>query len=108
MKLTTPRPESPLEERLAWFAKFARSLVVQAAKKPKRGLTDEPVTPVVPREKCQVYGEVMFEKARLVIEEWTRAERNPMDSQSVATAIIAMKHTIEAATEVVEVEHQEV
>lgn len=108
MKLTPPRPERSLDERLAGFARFARSLVVQAARKPKRGLTDQPVTPVVPRERCQVYGEVMFEKARLVIEEWTRADRDPMDSQSVATAVIAMKHTIEAAAEAEQVEHEEV
>ena len=98
--LTPPREEASLEVRLARAVRFVRTLVNQASR--GRGvMPTAPVTPEVPEAMARLYGPLIAEKARLVIEEWRRA-RNPLECQLVATAITGLRHTIETAAAVQE------
>ena len=97
--LTPPRPEASLEVRLARCVLFVRTLVEQAVR--GRPIRSVPVTPEVPEDRARVYGPLIAEKGRLVIEEFLRA-RNPLECQLVATAVASLRHTIETAAAVEE------
>lgn len=96
--LTPPIPVAPLEVRLARAVRFVGSLIEQAIR--KRPNPVGPVTQAVPEDMERAFGPLMFQQARLVIEEWVRtekAERDPMKCQLVATAVGGLRRTIEAA-----------
>jgi len=82
--------------RVSRRAAHVRGLVRVAARsgEANRGA---PVTPELTADQARRSAEEIAERARLVVEEWVRAEL-PAESQLVAVAVMALRRTLEGAT----------
>lgn len=92
--MTDGPPIPPLAVRIAWAVLRARRMVDACVRRrPLRGLER---VPQLTDDQARLWGPVIAERARLVIEEWRRST-SPNDSQLVATALTSLKNTIERA-----------